>query len=76
MRISGLAWLVAALNSYGWYQWLYGDQDRAPVFVTRTPRVTGGILAALGVGGIALLGAGTTTPTRMYRTNAGSGAGG
>jgi nicotinamide mononucleotide transporter len=43
----GLQVVYFALSVYGWYQWLYGGAGRTSLAVSRTPRRTWWVLAAL-----------------------------
>jgi nicotinamide mononucleotide transporter len=44
---TGLQVVYFTLSLYGWWHWLRGGPDRAPVVVTRTPRRLGVVLAAI-----------------------------
>jgi nicotinamide mononucleotide transporter len=46
---AGLQLVYIGLCLYGWYAWLHGGHDRGPLVVSRTPRVAGAVLAALGI---------------------------
>jgi len=45
-----------ALSLYGWYEWLYGGENRTELRVSRTPRALGIRLAIIGVACAAVLG--------------------
>jgi len=49
--------IYIGLNTYGWYEWLYGGRGKTPLLVSRTPvrmRYLMGGLAAAGITGLAL----------------------
>lgn len=46
---TGLQVVYLVLSIYGWYQWLYGGAGHTKLKVTRTPKRTWIVLAALGV---------------------------
>jgi nicotinamide mononucleotide transporter len=52
----GLQFVYAGLSAYGWYEWKFGGAGRTALPVARTPARLWPVLAALGVGGAALLG--------------------
>jgi len=52
----GLQALYFALSLYGWYEWLYGGENRTELRVSRTPRALGIRLAIIGVACAAVLG--------------------
>ncbi len=45
----GLQAVYFALSLYGWYQWLYGGRNRTALSVSRTPKRTWSLLAAIGL---------------------------
>jgi len=45
----GLQAVYFALSLYGWYEWLYGGENRTELHVSRTPRALGLRLAIIGV---------------------------
>lgn len=47
----GLQVIYAVLNSYGWYHWLRGGNERAPLPVSRTPVALWGRLAGIAIAG-------------------------
>ena len=52
----GLQALYFALSLYGWYEWLYGGENRSELRVSRTPRALGIRLAIIGIACAAVLG--------------------
>ncbi len=52
----GLQVVFAVLCAYGWYQWLYGGQNRTELRVTRTTPQLGALLALIAISGAAALG--------------------
>ena len=52
----GLQVVYFALSLYGWYEWLYGGENRTELHVSRTPASLGVRLAVIGVACAALLG--------------------
>ena len=52
----GLQAVYFALSLYGWYEWLYGGENRTELRVSRTPRALGIRLAIIGVACAAVLG--------------------
>ncbi len=54
----GLQVIYAILSIYGWYEWLYGGENRTELHVTRTSPPLAAILVAialLGAGGLGIL---------------------
>src|SRR5690349_858099 len=45
----GLQAVYFALSLYGWYEWLYGGENRTELHVSRTPRTLGLRLAIIGI---------------------------
>ncbi|HEX2717879.1 MAG TPA: nicotinamide riboside transporter PnuC, partial [Gemmatimonadaceae bacterium] len=58
----GLQVVYAVISIYGWYEWLYGGENRTELKVSRTPRRIVGLLVAIGALGAAALG------TLLHRT--------
>ena len=52
----GLQVVYFALSLYGWYEWLYGGENRTELHVSRTTRTLGVRLVLIGVASAALLG--------------------
>ena len=52
----GLQVVYFALSLYGWYEWLYGGENRTELHVSRTPRALGVRLAIIGIACVAVLG--------------------
>ena len=52
----GLQVVYAVLSVYGWYEWLYGGENRTTLRVTRTGARVGALLALIALTGAALLG--------------------
>ena len=52
----GLQVVYFALSLYGWYEWLYGGEQRTELHVSRITRSLGVRLAVIGVGSAVLLG--------------------
>ena len=52
----GLQGIYALLSLYGWYEWLYGGEDRTALRVSRTTPRLGGRLAVIGLTGAGALG--------------------
>ena len=52
----GLQVVYFALSVYGWYEWLYGGENRTELHVSRTPRALGIRLAIIGIACAAVLG--------------------
>ena len=52
----GLQVVYFALSLYGWYEWLYGGENRTELHVSRTSQALGVRLAVIGIGCAALLG--------------------
>jgi nicotinamide mononucleotide transporter len=52
----GLQVVYFALSLYGWYEWLYGGENRTELHVSRTPRTLGVRLIVIGVVCAATLG--------------------
>ena len=52
----GLQVIYALLSLYGWYEWLYGGEDRTALQVSRTTPELGGRLAVIGLAGAGALG--------------------
>ena len=52
----GLQVVYFVLSLYGWYEWLYGGENRTELHVSRTSRRLGVRLFAIGVASTALLG--------------------
>lgn len=52
----GLQVVYFGLSVYGWYEWLYGGENRTELHVTRTTRRLGVRLLVIGVVGAAVLG--------------------
>ena len=52
----GLQFVYAALSLYGWYEWLYGGENRTELPVSRVPRGRIPLLAVIAVATTALLG--------------------
>ena len=52
----GLQAVYFALSLYGWYEWLYGGENRTARHVSRTPRSLGVRLAVIGIACAAMLG--------------------
>ena len=52
----GLQVIYALLSLYGWYEWLYGGEDRTALRVSRTTPELGGRLAVIGLAGAGALG--------------------
>jgi len=53
----GLQVVYFVVSLYGWYEWLYGGENRSTLTVSRTGARTAAWLAAIGVAFAALLGA-------------------
>jgi nicotinamide mononucleotide transporter len=58
----GLQVIYVIISIYGWYQWLYGGQNRTELKVSRTTTGTGVVLASIGICFALLLG------TVLHRT--------
>jgi len=52
----GLQVVYFALSLYGWYEWLYGGENRTELHVSRTSRPLGVRLLVIGIASAALLG--------------------
>ena len=52
----GLQVIYALLSLYGWYEWLYGGEDRTALQVSRTAPELAGRLAVIGLAGAGALG--------------------
>jgi nicotinamide mononucleotide transporter len=52
----GLQVIYVIISIYGWYQWLYGGQNRTELKVSRTPRRLAVFLALIGLSFALLLG--------------------
>ena len=52
----GLQVVYFVLSLYGWYEWLYGGENRTELHVSRTPRRLGVRLLVIGVASALLLG--------------------
>ena len=52
----GLQAVYFALSLYGWYEWLYGGENRTELHVSRTPQALGVKLAVMGIACAAVLG--------------------
>ena len=52
----GLQVVYFALSLYGWYEWLYGGENRTELHVSRTTRALGVRLVIIGIASAALLG--------------------
>ena len=52
----GLQVIYAVISIYGWYEWLYGGENRTALKVSRTPRRVAGLLVVIAAAGTALLG--------------------
>jgi len=52
----GLQVVYFALSLYGWYEWLYGGENRTELHVSRTSRALGVRLLVIGIASAALLG--------------------
>jgi nicotinamide mononucleotide transporter len=52
----GLQVVYFALSLYGWYEWLYGGENRTELHVSRTPRWLGVRLVLIAVASAAVLG--------------------
>ena len=52
----GLQVIYALLSLYGWYEWLYGGEDRTALQVSRTTSELAGRLAVIGLAGAGALG--------------------
>jgi nicotinamide mononucleotide transporter len=52
----GLQVVYAVLSVYGWYEWLFGGQDRTPLRVSRTTPRLATLLVLVAAAGAALLG--------------------
>ncbi len=52
----GLQVIYVVLSVYGWYEWLYGGENRTTLRVTRTGSRLGALLALIALSGAALLG--------------------
>lgn len=52
----GLQVVYFALSLYGWYEWLYGGENRTELHVSRTSRTLGVRLVVIGVVAAAVLG--------------------
>ncbi len=52
----GLQVIYAVLSVYGWYEWLYGGENRTELHVTRTSPSLGAMLAGIAVAGSVALG--------------------
>ena len=52
----GLQVIYALLSLYGWYEWLYGGENRAALQVSRTTPRLGRLLAVIGLAGAGALG--------------------
>lgn len=47
----GLQFVYIAMSIYGWYEWLYGGEQKTELHVTKTPAKTALILLVLGLSG-------------------------
>jgi nicotinamide mononucleotide transporter len=54
----GLQVIYIILSVYGWYEWLYGGENRTRLTVSRATARQAGVLALIGVAGMTTLGAG------------------
>jgi nicotinamide mononucleotide transporter len=54
----GLQAVYFALSLYGWYEWLYGGENRTELHVSRITRTLGVRLLVIGVAAAAILGTG------------------
>src|SRR6187455_633405 len=52
----GLQVVYFGLSLYGWYEWLYGGENRTELHVSRTTRALGVRLVIIGIASAALLG--------------------
>ena len=52
----GLQAVYFALSLYGWYEWLYGGENRTELHVSRSPQALGVRLAIIGIACAAILG--------------------
>ena len=52
----GLQVVYLILSVYGWYEWLYGGENRTELHVSRVTRSLGVRLAVMGIAGAALIG--------------------
>ena len=52
----GLQVIYAALSIYGWYEWLYGGENRTELRVSRTGPRLGALLTGIALAGSALVG--------------------
>ena len=52
----GLQVTYAALSIYGWYEWLYGGENRTELHVSRTGPRLGALLTGIALAGSALVG--------------------
>src|SRR5205814_376939 len=52
----GLQVIYAGLSVYGWYEWLYGGENRTELHVTRTSARVGAMLALVTIAASAALG--------------------
>ena len=52
----GLQAVYFALSLYGWYEWLYGGENRTELHVSRTPSALGVRLALIGIACAVVLG--------------------
>jgi nicotinamide mononucleotide transporter len=52
----GLQVIYAVLSVYGWYEWLYGGENRTELHVTRTGPALGTVLTGIALLGSAVLG--------------------
>ena len=52
----GLQVIYVVLSVYGWYEWLYGGENRTTLRVTRTGSRLGALLTLIALSGAALLG--------------------
>lgn len=52
----GLQVIYAALSIYGWYEWLYGGENRTELHVSRTGPRLGALLTGIALAGSALVG--------------------
>ena len=52
----GLQVVYFALSVYGWYEWLYGGENRTELHVSRATRALGVRLALIGIAATAVLG--------------------
>jgi nicotinamide mononucleotide transporter len=52
----GLQVVYAVLSVYGWYEWLYGGENRTELHVTRTGPRLAALLTLIALSGSALLG--------------------